>query len=55
MPRSTLPYWLARKQGLDGDAALIAFFESPAGISFFHRHQVALFFIFDFLTSSGRR
>lgn len=55
VPRTTLQCWLAHKQGLDGDAASIAFFESPAGIAFLHRLQVALFFVFDFLTSSGLR
>src|SRR4051794_12609209 len=37
VPRSTLQHWLKRKQTLDADPALIAFFESPAGVAFLHR------------------
>ena len=55
VPRTTLQHWLARKQGLDADRALIVFFESPVGTAFLHQLQVALFFVFDFVTSSGLR
>ena len=37
VPRSTLRYWVARKNGIDADPVLIKFFESPVGISFLHR------------------
>lgn len=37
VPRSTLRHWLARKNSIDSDPALIAFFESPVGIAFLHR------------------
>ncbi len=37
LPRSTLQHWLKRKQTLDADPALVAFFESPTGLAFLHR------------------
>src|SRR3954447_16090399 len=37
IPRSTLQHWLKRKQNLDADRALVAFFESPTGLAFLHR------------------
>jgi hypothetical protein len=37
IPRSTLQHWLKRKQTLDADRALVAFFESPTGLAFLHR------------------
>ena len=55
VPRTTLQHWLARKQGLDADRALAVFFESPVGTALLHRLQVALFFVFDFVSSSGLR
>lgn len=37
VPRSTLRYWLARKESIDANPVLIEFFESPVGIAFLHR------------------
>lgn len=37
VPRSTLRYWLARKNRIDSHPVLIEFFESPVGIAFLHR------------------
>ena len=37
IPRSTLQHWLKRKQTLDADRTLVAFFESPTGLAFLHR------------------
>ena len=37
VPRSTLRYWLARKDSIDAHPVLIEFFESPVGIAFLHR------------------
>lgn len=36
-PRSTLRYWLARKDSIDAHPVLIEFFEYPVGIAFLHR------------------
>lgn len=55
VPRTTLQHWLARKESLDADPAVVAFFESSAGVAFLHRLMVASFFCFDFITSSGLR
>lgn len=37
VPRSTLRYWVARKNSIDAHPALIEFFEGPVGIAFLHR------------------
>jgi len=37
VPRSTLRYWLARKNSIDANPVLIEFFENPVGIAFLHR------------------
>jgi hypothetical protein len=37
VPRSTLRYWLARKDSIDAHPVLIEFFEHPVGIAFLHR------------------
>ena len=37
VPRSTLRYWIDRKDSIDADPVLIEFFESPVGIAFLHR------------------
>ena len=46
IPRTTLQYWLQRKEKLDGSAMVINFFESPDGVAFLHRLIVALHFEF---------
>jgi hypothetical protein len=53
VPRSTLRYWLARKDKLDADPVLVAFFESPTGLAFLHRLVVALHFLFNQVGLSG--
>ena len=35
--RSTLRYWLGRKNSIDAHPAVVEFFESPIGIAFLHR------------------
>jgi hypothetical protein len=37
IPRTTLQYWLKRKEKIDASPALIDFFESPDGVAFLHR------------------
>ncbi len=41
VPRSTLRYWLARKNSIDAHPVLIEFFENPVGIAFLHRMVTA--------------
>lgn len=42
VPRTTLQYWLARKEALDASSVLISFLESPEGTAFLHRLVTAL-------------
>lgn len=37
VPRTTLQYWITRKQSLDASPIVIAFFESPEGLAVLHR------------------
>jgi len=46
VPRSTLRYWLARKNSIDAHPVLIEFFENPIGIAFLHRLVTAAHFSF---------
>lgn len=46
VPRTTLQHWRARKASLDSDPALVALFESPAGLAFLHRLVGAAHFVF---------
>lgn len=46
IPRTTLQYWLRRKESLDASPALIAFFESPDGLAFLHRLITAAHYAF---------
>lgn len=46
IPRTTLQYWLSRKESLDSSPELIDFFESPCGIAFLHRLITAAHFEF---------
>jgi hypothetical protein len=55
MPRTTLQYWLARKDSIDADPALTAFFESPIGLAFLHRLQVAAHLVFNQVGPCGIR
>jgi hypothetical protein len=55
IPRTTLQYWLSRKQGLDASPALVDFFESSEGLAFQHRLVIALQFVMCFLCGCGVR
>lgn len=46
IPRSTLQYWIARKESLDLDPNLVQFLESSCGLAFAHRMLVALHLVF---------
>ena len=46
VPRSTLRYWLARKNSIDAHPVLVEFFENPVGIAFLHRLVTAAHFSF---------
>ena len=55
IPRSTLQHWLERRQGIDAQPELVAFFESEVGIAFIHRLLVAAQFVITMLGTSGVR
>ena len=46
IPRTTLQYWLKRKNNIDADPGLIDFFESPVGLAFLHRLILAAHYEF---------
>ncbi len=55
IPRSTLQYWLARRDTIEADPAVVAFFESPAGVAFLHRLVLAAQFVITLLGAGGIR
>ena len=55
IPRSTLQYWHARKQGMDAEPELVEFFESEVGIAFLHRLVLAAHFVITMVGPSGVR
>ena len=55
VPRSTLQHWLERKDGLDADPAVVAFFESSAGTAFLHRVVLAAHLVMTLVGPCGIR
>jgi hypothetical protein len=55
VPRATLQYWLACRDGLDASPVLVRFFESPEGLAFIHRLVASLHFVMGFVSPSGLR
>ena len=55
IPKSTLHDWVHRKEGLPADPAVVAFFESPAGLQVLHALVVAAHLVFSFLGHAGIR
>ena len=55
VPRSTLQHWIARRESIDADPEVIAFFESPAGVAFLHRLVIAAQFVITLLGVGGIR
>lgn len=55
IPRSTLQHWLKRKNSIDVDPEVTAFFESPAGIAFLHRLVLGAHFVMTLLGPCGIR
>ena len=53
VPRSTLRHWQARKEAVDEDPAVVAFFESPTGLAWLHRLVLASIFVFGKVGPSG--
>ena len=55
IPRSTLQHWLERRDTLDADPAVVAFFESPAGVAFLHRLVLAAHVVMTLVGPGGIR
>lgn len=55
VPRTTLQHWLKRKDRIDADPEVIAFFESPAGAAFLHRLVLGSHFVFTLMGPCGIR
>ncbi len=54
-PRTTLQHWLKRKDSIDAEDEVIAFFTSPAGEAFLHRLVLGAHFVFRLMGSCGTR
>ena len=55
LPRSTLQHWLERRDTLEADPAMVAFFESPTGAAFLHRLVVVAHLVFTLVGPGGIR
>jgi hypothetical protein len=55
IPRSTLQHWLERRDTLDADPDVVAFFESPAGVAFLHRLVIAAHLVMTLVGPCGIR
>jgi len=55
VPQSTLQHWLRRKDGIDADPKVVAFFESPEGVAFRHRLVLGAHFVMTLLGPCGVR
>jgi len=55
IPRSTLQHWLARKEHIDADPDLVAFFESAVGVAFLHRLVLAAHLVMTVVGPCGIR
>lgn len=55
IPRTTLQHWLSRKEGIDANPQVVAFFESPDGVAFLHRMVLAAHFVMTLVGPCGIR
>ena len=55
VPQSTLQHWLRRKDSIDADPKVVAFFESPEGVAFLHRLVLGAHFVMTLLGPCGVR
>jgi hypothetical protein len=55
IPRSTLQYWLSRKDRIDENPEVVAFFESPVGVAVLHRIVLAEHFVMTLVGPCGIR
>ncbi|MFQ5615585.1 MAG: helix-turn-helix domain-containing protein [Anaerolineales bacterium] len=55
VPQSTLQHWQQRKDSIDADPQVVAFFESPEGVAFLHRLVLGAHFVMTLLGACGVR
>ncbi len=55
IPRTTLQHWQERRENIDEDPDVVAFFTSPTGVAFMHRLIIAVHFVTSFLGPGGVR
>lgn len=55
IPRSTLQRWLEKRDSIDADPEVTAFFESPAGTAFLHRLILTVHVIITLMCGNGVR
>jgi transcriptional regulator with XRE-family HTH domain len=55
IPRSTLQHWLERRDSINADPHVLAFFESPAGTAFLHRLVLGAHFVMTLMGPSSVR
>ena len=55
VPRSTLQHWLERRDSIDAEPEVVAFFGSPVGVAFLHRLILAAHFVITLMGPSGIR
>ena len=55
IPRTTLQHWLKRKDSIDADPEVVAFFESPVGVAFLHRLVLVAHFVMTLVGPCGIR
>lgn len=55
LPRATLEYWRRRQVTMTADPAVVAFFESPAGVEFLRHLVVAAHFCMSYVGNCGIR
>lgn len=55
IPRSTLQHWLRRKDSIEAEPEVVAFFESSAGVAFLHRLVLAAHFVMTLVGPCGIR
>ncbi len=55
VPRSTLQHWIERKNSINADPAMVAFFESPVGAAILHRLILGAHFVMTLIGSCSVR
>lgn len=55
IPRTTLQHWQERRENIDEDPCVVAFFTSPSGVAFLQRLVISAHFVTSFVGAGGVR